>query len=105
MIWVNCWNTSEDGTNVVDYPSKAGVFEQFLQTISIQILQSSEAILSLENKFPWAQTTLISKMGLYVMPDIQDPKDAIKTKLPNALHFRRAIQNVRVRDMEFEIPL
>lgn len=39
------------------------------------------------------------------MPEVVDKNDAIKTQLPNALHFRRAIQNVRVRDMEMEIPL
>lgn len=105
MIWVNCWNTTSDSTNAQDYPKKTGVFNQFLQTVLIQVIQQSEAVLKLEDKFPWVQTTLISKMGLYVMPDISNPKDAIKTQLPNALHFRRAIQNVRVRDMEIEIPL
>jgi hypothetical protein len=29
----------------------------------------------------------------------------IKAWLPDALHFRRAIQNTRVRDMELEIPV
>lgn len=29
----------------------------------------------------------------------------IKTWLPDALHFRRAIQNTRVRDIELEIPV
>lgn len=29
----------------------------------------------------------------------------IKTALPNALHYRRAIQNMRVRNLEFQIPL
>ena len=29
----------------------------------------------------------------------------IKTWLPDALHFQRAIQNVRVRDMEVEMPV
>lgn len=28
-----------------------------------------------------------------------------KTSLPNALHFRRGIQNMRVRDVELQIPL
>lgn len=34
-----------------------------------------------------------------------DQTPTIKTALPNALHFRRGVQNMRVRDMEFEIPL
>lgn len=69
------------------------------------MIQRSEAIAKLEDKFPWAQTTLLSKMGLYAMPDLGAKDAPIKTTLPDALHFRRAIQNVRVRDMELEIPL
>lgn len=106
MVWVNCWNTVDDPTGAVDFPSKLGVFEQFVQTIAIQILQVSEAVIDLQKLLPLAQATLISKLGLDVMPNsLTKPGDRLKTKLPNALHFRRAIQNVRVRDMEIEIPL
>ena len=31
--------------------------------------------------------------------------ETIKTWLPDALHFQRAIQNIRVRDLEVEIPV
>jgi hypothetical protein len=34
-----------------------------------------------------------------------DQTPTIKTALPNALHFRRGVQNMRVKDLEFEIPL
>lgn len=36
---------------------------------------------------------------------IGDAAPIFKTVLPNALHFRGGIQNIRVRDMEFQIPL
>lgn len=104
-VWVNCWNVSEDDKGVEEYPSKVGVLIQWAETVAIQIIQESEAVLKLQGIFPWTQATLLSKLGLYAMPDVTDPKDAIKTQLPNALHFRRAIQNVRVRDVELEIPL
>ncbi|KAJ9653169.1 hypothetical protein H2198_007631 [Neophaeococcomyces mojaviensis] len=104
-VWVNCWNTSKDARGAKEYPSDTGVWLQFAETVLIQIIQSAQAMLSLQDTFPWAQTTLISKMGLYALPEVTDPKKAIKTQLPNGLHFRRAIQNVRVRDMEMEIPL
>ncbi|KAI1143069.1 hypothetical protein F5Y05DRAFT_141793 [Hypoxylon sp. FL0543] len=104
-VWVNCWNNTEDSRGAEEYPSKAEVFVQWTETVAIQVIQESEAFFKLQNLFPWAQATLLSKLGLYAMPDIADPKDAIKTNLPDALHFRRAIQNVRVRDMELEIPL
>ncbi|XXG94366.1 hypothetical protein Hte_000620 [Hypoxylon texense] len=104
-VWVNCWNVVEDGKDAEEYPSKVGVLIQWAETVAIQIIQESEAVLNLQNIFPWTQATLLSKLGLYAMPDVTDPKDTIKTQLPNALHFRRAIQNVRVRDTELEIPL
>ncbi|KAI4866254.1 hypothetical protein F4820DRAFT_263491 [Hypoxylon rubiginosum] len=104
-VWVNCWNVTDDGKDAEEYPSKVGVLIQWAETVAIQIIQESEAVLSLQNIFPWTQATLLSKLGLYAMPDVADPKDTIKTQLPNALHFRRAIQNVRVRDTELEIPL
>ncbi|KAI0175796.1 hypothetical protein GGR52DRAFT_589566 [Hypoxylon sp. FL1284] len=108
-VWVNCWNTSADGAGASEYPSRAGVLLQWAETVAIQILQESEAVLDLQNLFPWTQATLLSKLGLYAMPDVGDGDDpeenAIRTQLPNGLHFRRAIQNVRVRDVELEIPL
>ncbi|KAF5561301.1 oxidoreductase [Fusarium napiforme] len=33
------------------------------------------------------------------------PEKNVKTYLPDALHFQRAIQSVRVRDIEVEMPL
>jgi hypothetical protein len=35
----------------------------------------------------------------------EDKAPTYKTFLPNALHFRRGIQNMRVRDIELQIPL
>lgn len=35
----------------------------------------------------------------------EDSTPTIITALPNALHFRRGIQNMRVRDTEFQIPI
>jgi hypothetical protein len=37
--------------------------------------------------------------------DFTGKNSEIKTKLPNALHFRRGVQNMVVRDMEFQIPI
>lgn len=37
------------------------------------------------------------------LPDVKDGQ--LKTFLPDALHFRRTIQNVRVRDVEVEMPV
>lgn len=104
-VWVNCWNTTDDPEGEVEYPKDTQVVMQWFQTVAAQVLQQSDAILELQHTFAWAQTTIMSTFALYVMPEIPDDKPAIKTQLPNALHFRRAIQNVRVLDTEMEIPL
>jgi hypothetical protein len=104
-VWVNCWNTTDDPEGEVEYPTDSQVVRQWFQTVLAQILQVSEAILDLQHTFAWTQATLMSTFALYVMPEVTDDQPAIKTQLPNALHFRRAIQNVRVLDTEMEIPL
>ncbi|KAI3394705.1 hypothetical protein diail_2290 [Diaporthe ilicicola] len=104
-VWVNCWNTTDDPEGEVEYPSNTQVVIQWFQTVAAQVLQVSEAIEELQHTFAWTQTTLMSTFALYAMPEISDEEKPIKTQLPNALHFRRAIQNVRVLDVEMEIPL
>lgn len=47
-----------------------------------------------------AAVTLISRAAMAALPE-----KPVKTWLPDALHFQRAIQNVRVRDVEVEMPL
>lgn len=39
------------------------------------------------------------------MPSVKEGAKPIKTHLINGLHFQRAIQNIRVRDLEVEIPV
>lgn len=104
-VWVNCWNTTDDPEGETEFPSDTHVVLQWFQTVLAQIVQVSEAILDLQHKFAWTQATLLSTVALYLMPEITDDKPATKTQLPNALHFQRAIQNIRVLDTEMEIPL
>ncbi|KAK2606833.1 hypothetical protein N8I77_005558 [Diaporthe amygdali] len=104
-VWVNCWNTTDDPQGEIEYPSDQEVVIQWFQTVAAQALQVSSAIADLQHTFAWAQTTLMSTFALYAMPEVSDDEPGIKTQLPNALHFRRAIQNVRVLDTEMEIPL
>jgi len=53
------------------------------------------------------QAQLLATMGMAALPpsfgEAETPK--IITPLPNGLHFRRGVQNMRVRDMEFQIPI
>jgi hypothetical protein len=48
--------------------------------------------------------TLTAKMAMDSLPPNEKTK-TIQTWLPDALHFRRGIQNTRVRDIEVEIPV
>lgn len=104
-VWVNCWTTTDDPEGEVEYPSDDQVILRWFQTVLAQMLQVSEAIRDLQRKHSWTQVTLMSTFALYVMPEVTDEQPAVKTKLPNALHFRRAAQDVQVLAVEVEIPL
>ena len=112
QIWINTWDTTEDKSDVKGYPSKKEIVLQWIQAVAMEALQKT-GIVGL------AKTSTICKLlrqdrassvhidygaariGMASLPGNQ----TIKTWLPDALHFRRAIQNTRVRDLELEIPV
>ncbi|KAF2144536.1 uncharacterized protein K452DRAFT_245458 [Aplosporella prunicola CBS 121167] len=102
--WVNTWNTTTDPAGAEDYPNEGGVFLQWIQGWMGYILTSSP----LFNAIPghW-QAQLLATIGLAVLPPThgEDHTPKIIAPLTDALHFRRGVQNMRVRDTEFEIPL
>jgi len=51
------------------------------------------------------QAILLGNMAMLQMPNRPNLKDPIKTLVSEALHFRRGIQNMRVWDTEWEIPV
>ncbi|KAI4749285.1 hypothetical protein E4T50_00425 [Aureobasidium sp. EXF-12298] len=55
----------------------------------------------------WWQSQLLATGNMAVLPPLTtDPDDLeIKTKLPNALHFRRGRHYARARNMELELPI
>ncbi|KAM3086661.1 hypothetical protein ACMFMG_000787 [Clarireedia jacksonii] len=108
QAWVNTWNNTEDEKGVVEYPSAFDTFVQWVQGWVGSVLTGNEIF----KHFPgrW-QACILSTFGMVALPPFefshfgQDKVVEIKTKLPNALHFRRGIQNMRVRDLEFQIPI
>ncbi|KAL9119028.1 MAG: hypothetical protein Q9187_004416, partial [Circinaria calcarea] len=102
--WVNTWNTTKDMTGVVGYPSPAGVWLQWIEGWLGGILSSSKFFQALPGRW---QGQLLATVGMAVLPPmlLEDPNPEIITYVPEALHFRRGVQNTRVRDMEFQIPL
>ncbi|MCJ1438610.1 hypothetical protein MMC27_008000 [Xylographa pallens] len=102
--WVNTWNNTTDSTGVVDYPSPGGVWMQWIEGWAGGIIASTEFFQALPGHW---QAQLLATLGMAVLPPtiFEDPNPEIVTYMPDALHFRRGIQNMRVRDMEFQIPL
>ncbi|KAL4747894.1 hypothetical protein BDW72DRAFT_181638 [Aspergillus terricola var. indicus] len=101
QVWINTWSTTTDPTGVQDYPDNEEIAVQWLQAVAIEALQYLAKDTNTAEILPLLRTTAVSRLGMASLPAGKE----IKTWLPDALHFRRAIQNTRVRDMELEIPL
>jgi hypothetical protein len=61
-IWINTWDTTTDSSGVVSYPGFFGKILQFVETVTIQILQNTEIYKKLGEWFALRVTTLISKL-------------------------------------------
>ncbi|KAH0165705.1 hypothetical protein KCU67_g4611, partial [Aureobasidium melanogenum] len=85
-VLVNTWSTVSDSEGQQDYTTPTQAFLQWIASWQSQLLATGNmAVLS---------------------PLTTDPDDLeIKTKLPNALHFRRGRHYARARNMELELPI
>jgi hypothetical protein len=96
--WINTWQNDGDPADSVDYPGTLATEFQAYQEYLAQLLVESRP-------FSWlsetSQSNLITSGAMMVLPD----GDTTTTPLIDALHFRRGIQNMRVLDMEWEIPI
>ncbi|KAH8690619.1 hypothetical protein BGW36DRAFT_401032 [Talaromyces proteolyticus] len=98
QIWVNTWSTKQaDPDDVRDYPSEKEISRQIIQNFTLEVMQ--EVLRRLRKWWPTWSTKQIC------VQSFQTDTTSILTWLPDALHFRRGIQNARVRDLEVEIPL
>ncbi|KAK3380931.1 hypothetical protein B0H63DRAFT_415656 [Podospora didyma] len=102
--WINCWDTTPDGSGAIDYPSSAQTFMMFVSQFTMNVLQNATILNELISSLNLneAAVTLISKAAMFALPAWDQP---VKTYVTDALHFQRGIQNVRVLDVEVEIPL
>ncbi|KAL9608906.1 MAG: hypothetical protein Q9167_006287 [Letrouitia subvulpina] len=100
--WVNCWSDTTDAKDVKAFPDDLHIFLSFVQTFTMNVLQMTPLLDKLINAVHLneAAVTLISRAAMFALPE-----KPVKTYLTDALHFQRAIQNVRVRDIEVEMPL
>ncbi|KAJ9610462.1 hypothetical protein H2200_005239 [Cladophialophora chaetospira] len=104
-VWVNTWHKTLDTSNAVNYPSDAKTILQVLGTFAAQIAQDASIILKLTQALPETQTKLLTWLSMKNLDDIGPKGKKIKTWVPDALHFQRGVQNLRVRDLEVEFPL
>ncbi|KAM5353643.1 hypothetical protein ACJ41O_000293 [Fusarium nematophilum] len=105
QVWVNTWKTDENTKDVVNYPSYAKTFIQVLGTSIMNMGQNLMQRIDALQSRPYTQTTFLSWLAMKNLDERKENEKPIRTLLPNALHFQRGVQNIRVRDIEVEIPL
>ncbi len=95
--WVNTWNNDGKREDARDYPSPAETFLEEAEEFLAQLLNDS-----VFRRLPgeW-QAKLLAGGAMVALP----AGETIVTPVIDALHFRRGIQNMRVWDMELEIPI
>jgi hypothetical protein len=96
--WNNCWHNDgkkEDAKTIPEWK----VLSQDLQGFLGNTFNETLGRLS-----PKLQTWVLAWSAMMVLPDLTNKPPAV-VPLIEALHFRRGIQNMRVVDMELEIPI
>ncbi|KAH7118729.1 hypothetical protein B0J11DRAFT_591121 [Dendryphion nanum] len=103
-IWTNTFNTTTDPIGSINYPDDANVFLQWIQGWLGGLITSTPFF----NAIPgYWQAQLLASLSMAALPPTigESKTQTYKTLLPDALHFRRGVQNMRVRDLELQIPL
>jgi hypothetical protein len=95
--WVNCWRNDGARADARPYPSEEEARAQEMGSYLFELLTHKEY-----RRLPGRrQAELFGALAMAGLPsDV-----SIVTPVSEALHFRRGIQNFRVLDMEFEIPI
>ena len=95
--WINTWKNDGAKQDASDYPGPFGSFLEEAEEYLAQLANDTVFKL-LPGKI---QAELTGHLAMSLMPS----NKTIVTPLIDALHFRRGIQNMRVLDMELEIPI
>ncbi|MBT9504334.1 MAG: FAD-binding oxidoreductase [Burkholderiaceae bacterium] len=95
--WINTWKNDGQRAQAVDYPSPMETRLQEVQEYLAGLLVDSGVF----NALP--QTLQALALGTSAMSFL--PVSGATAPLIDGLHFRRGIQNMRVLDTEFEIPI
>jgi hypothetical protein len=95
--WVNCWNNDGERVEAADYPDAPETFTEEAESYLGEL--ANQTLFRLLP--PRWQADLTAAIAMVALPRDR----TITTPLIDALHFRRGIQNMRVLDMEMEIPI
>lgn len=95
-------NNTESQVGVYDYPTYPDLFLQWVSGWLGGVINDS----LLFRAFPghW-QASILSTLAMLALPPNGPINTEIRTYLMDGLHFRRGVQNMRVRDMELQIPI
>lgn len=103
-VWTYVFNTTSDPSGAIQYPDEGGVFLMWVQGWLGGVITEDRFF----NAIPgYWQAQLLASLAMASLPPTlgENQTPTYKTLLPEALHFRRGIQNMRVRDVELQIPL
>lgn len=96
--WINTWHNDGDPASSSDYPGPMSSWIEEAEDYLAGLVSES----ALYNSLPETlQAEILAKGAMSLMPTDQ----TIVMPVIDALHFRRGIQNMRVFDMEWEIPI
>lgn len=96
--WVNCWKNNGQKDQATLYPGPFGNFFQQVEEYLAQLVTETSLFQALS---PKTQADIMAGGAMLAMPSDK----TFVTPLIEGLHFRRGIQNMRVYDMEWEIPI
>jgi hypothetical protein len=101
--FVNCWDRTSTKFGTIDYPTYPDLFLQWVQGWLGGVINDDPLFRKLPGHW---QAVLLGTLAMVAMPpQLGLLNRNIKTYLIDALHFRRGVQNMRVRDIELQIPI
>lgn len=102
QAWLNCFTADGDPALVEHYPSDWLALTQWVQSwVCERLLLSFVA-----DAIPAAtQANLLGETAMRLLPEKESGGQPMVTYLSDALHFRKGIQNTRIRNFEMAIPI
>src|SRR5690606_17927194 len=94
---------TESQAGVMSYPTPPDLFFQWIHGWLGGVINDDPIFRSLPGY--WQAYFLGTLAMLAMPPQLPGVNEEIRTYLIDALHFRRGVQNMRVRDIELQIPI